>query len=301
MTTKISLHDGYSDASKRAYLADWKVFSQWCASRKVSPLPADPDHLATFVDEDGEHHRPATVARRLAAIASIHKDHNHPDPTKIRDVKVALKRLYRRKGRRQDQALAITFDTRVAMLTACRQTLRGKRDRALLSVAYDIGCRRAELVSILIEDIERYDDGSGTVLLRKTKTDQEGSGHIRYIAADSVRAIDAWMDAARIEEGYLFRSVASGRVHDDMPDASVSKTFKRMARASGIERAVAKQFSGHSTRVGMAQDMATNGIDLAAIMQAGGWKSPVMVARYIERLNAKQGAAAKMAAAQCRT
>jgi integrase len=289
------LHDGYSHSSRRAYSADWEIFSTYCDQTGNSSLPAKPNVVAEFVDLDGIKRKPATIARRLAAIASIHRDHDHPDPTKARDVRVALKRLYRKKGRRQGQALAINSDTRFNMLSAASATLRERRDRALLSVAYDTGCRRSELVSILIEDIDRADDGSGTVLLRKTKTDQEGAGHVRYLAPDTLTFIDAWLDAARIETGFLFRAVAGRVVRQLMPDASVSKAFKRMARRAGMDASIAMQFSGHSTRVGMAQDMAAGGIDLVAIMQAGGWKSPVMVARYVERLNARQGAAAKLA------
>ena len=50
--------------------------------------------------------------------------------------------------------------------------------------------------------------------------------------------------------------------------------------------------SGHSARVGMAQDLVAGGADLAAVMQAGRWKSPTMPARYAERLLAKRGAVA---------
>ena len=42
--------------------------------------------------------------------------------------------------------------------------------------------------------------------------------------------------------------------------------------------------SGHSTRVGAAQDMIACGIELPAILQAGRWKSTTMVNRYGERL-----------------
>ncbi len=289
------LHDGYSYASRRAYTADWQIFSDYCSKVGCTPLPADPAVVANFVDLDGIKRKPATIARRLAAIASIHRDHDHPDPTKARDVRVALKRLYRKKGRRQGQALAINVETRATMLSVDHGTLRERRDRALLSVAYDTGCRRSELVSILIEDIERSEDGSGTILLRKTKTDQEGAGHVRYLAPDTLTFIDAWLDLARIETGFLFRAVAGRVIRKQMPDASVPKAFKRMAKRAEMDATIAKQFSGHSTRVGMAQDMAAGGIDLVAIMQAGGWKSPVMVARYVERLNARQGAAAKLA------
>jgi hypothetical protein len=39
--------------------------------------------------------------------------------------------------------------------------------------------------------------------------------------------------------------------------------------------------SGHSLRVGAAQDLLIKGYDLAAIMRAGGWSDPSTVSRYL--------------------
>ena len=57
---------------------------------------------------------------------------------------------------------------------------------------------------------------------------------------------------------------------------------------------------GHSRRASAAQDIVAAGLELTEVMQAGGWKSPVMVARYCEHLQARRGAAAKLAATQGR-
>ena len=60
------------------------------------------------------------------------------------------------------------------------------------------------------------------------------------------------------------------------------------------------EISGHSCRVGGAQDMVAAGLELSEIMQAGGWRTPTMVARYSEKQIARRGAAAKLAAIQDR-
>ena len=39
-------------------------------------------------------------------------------------------------------------------------------------------------------------------------------------------------------------------------------------------------------RIGGAQDMLVTGFDTLAIMQAGGWKSPQVVLRYVEHAKA---------------
>jgi hypothetical protein len=45
---------------------------------------------------------------------------------------------------------------------------------------------------------------------------------------------------------------------------------------------------GHSTRVGATQDLAALDIDLAAITQAGGWKSTRMPLQYAEKINDRE-------------
>ena len=71
-------------------------------------------------------------------------------------------------------------------------------------------------------------------------------------------------------------------------------------KAHGVWTGLDIDPSGHSARVGVCQDMVASGFSLPEIMQAGGWKSPDMVARYSEHLQARQGAAAKLAAIQNR-
>jgi hypothetical protein len=57
------------------------------------------------------------------------------------------------------------------------------------------------------------------------------------------------------------------------------------------------EVSGHSTGVGAAQDLAELDIDLAAITQAGGWKSTRMPLQYAEKINTARSAMARAAAA----
>ena len=59
--------------------------------------------------------------------------------------------------------------------------------------------------------------------------------------------------------------------------------------------------SGHSTRVGAAQDLAELEIDLAAITQAGGWKSTRMPLQYAEKIAAARSGMARAAAATKRS
>jgi hypothetical protein len=65
----------------------------------------------------------------------------------------------------------------------------------------------------------------------------------------------------------------------------------------GMPARFVAEVSGHSTRVGAAQDLAELDIDLAAITQAGGWKSTRMPLQYAEEINAARSGMARAAAA----
>jgi integrase/recombinase XerD len=115
---------------------------------------------------------------------------------------------------------------------------------------------------------------------------------------DTVRCLMAYLKAAGHGEGPLFRAAGSGgRLSERLSGETVARIFKSMARAAGIE---ATAISGHSTRIGKAQDCVAAGISIGAVMRDGSRRSEAMVARYTEHLQVKQGASAILAAKQAR-
>ena len=161
--------------------------------------------------------------------------------------------------------------------------------------------RRAELVSLQVADLLEELQGDGSLLVRRSKTDDEGRGEIVWVGPDTVRLVRAWLDGAGIGDGRLFRSVGKGgRIGERLHPCQVPRIFKAMAREAGLPEAVAGGLSGHSARVGAAQDMVAAGIELPAILHAGRWKSTAMVNRYGERLLAKRSGAAQLARMQQR-
>ena len=77
-------------------------------------------------------------------------------------------------------------------------------------------------------------------------------------------------------------------------DASqVPRIFKHMALRAGLTPEIVRRLSGHSPRVGAAQDMIASGVQLPEILRVGRWKSAAMVQRYGERLLAEKSAAGR--------
>ena len=161
--------------------------------------------------------------------------------------------------------------------------------------------RRSELSALEAPDLLEEMDGGATLLVRRSKTDQEGEGEIVWIAPDSLALVRAWLERAGLADGPLFRSVGKGgRIGGPLPPGQVPRIFKAMARATGLPAHVVGGLSGHSTRVGAAQDMIGAGIELPSILHAGRWKSTAMVSRYGARLQACQSGAGRLARMQGR-
>src|SRR4029079_7262455 len=92
-----------------------------------------------------------------------------------------------------------------------------------------------------------------------------------------------WMTEATLTEGQLFRSLHLHRVGQGaLATSSIRRLIKRASRRAAFDGSVIAELSGHSMRVGAAQDMMVAGFDALAIMQAGGWKSANVVLRYVE-------------------
>lgn len=294
-TALARMEGAYSTNTIRSYRADFTIFEAWCQVEHRIALPASPETVADFVTAQSENAAPATVSRRRAAIAKIHRLLKLESPVRAEEVNLATRTMFRQKGRRQDQALGLTSALKKKVIDACPDTPPGLRDRALLAVGYDTLCRRAELVQLLVDDLTFRADGSGTILVRKAKSDQFGDGRLAYLSAAATTHLRDWLEAAGLKQGQIFRGIRSTQLlPGSLHPYSVARIFKARARDAGLDNRLIAKLSGHSLRVGAAQDMAAAGIDLGAIMHAGGWKSPDMVMRYIEHMDVQRSGMARM-------
>ena len=141
----------------------------------------------------------------------------------------------------------------------------------------------------------RSEIASATLLVRRGKTDPERAGAVVYSARDTTRIVRAWFDGGGIADGFLFRSLSrTGTPGRSLDPSQIPRIFKGMARAADLPDDAVDGLSGHSARVGAAQDMIASGVELAAILQAGRWKTTAMVNRYDERLMARRSGAAQL-------
>jgi integrase len=280
--------------SLRTYRADLDNLAAWCRARGLAsaPSPMPPELVATYLAEQYEAgSKPATVRHRAAAISWAHRCAGLDSPCDsdlVRDVLAGIGNDAVDQGRhRQKQAKGLVqrhadrIADRIADPLAGGVSLKDLRDLALLLSGRDALARANELVALQVDDVTLKDDGTGTVRLIRRKT---GSDDTTYpLGADAVDAVRRWLEAMKatgITSGPLFRAISKarrdgtgGHVKDEgIGVRDVSRAIKRLA---------GDEYSSHSMRVGMAKDLAAADYELPAIMQAGGWKSPEMVSRYI--------------------
>lgn len=204
-----------STNTRLAYDADWRAFVSWCGERGATPLPCSPGLLCGHLSALAETGlRASTIGRRASGIAHVHRLNGFEPPTNSEAVKQVLRGIRRMLGTARPAKTPATHDLIARMMAVCpADRLIGLRDRALLALGFAAALRRSELVALAVVDLIEVPDGL-RVVIRKSKTDQEGAGqeiavprghHIR-----PVEAVQTWLAAASITEGPVFRQISKG-------------------------------------------------------------------------------------------
>ena len=243
-----------ADNTQRAYTADWADFTQWCARQHLESLPARPETVGLYAAALAGTHKISTITRRLAAIAKQHRNAGYDSPASLRHPAVGdvIAGMRRDRGTRPDVKRALSTDELRRMVTALPATPHGLRDRALLLVGFSGGFRRSELAAIDFSDVEDGDEGL-KILIRRSKTDQEGEGRQVGIPYGSDPKSCPVRDAG-ITEGPVFRDYRNRTMMaDGITDQIVARIVKKSAERVGIPADV---LAGHSLRSGLATTAA---------------------------------------------
>jgi integrase len=275
----------YAERTLSSYRNDLEHFRAWCATHGVCALPAAPLTIATFIDDQTQTKALSTVKRRIEAVKFAHRMLDLPSPVANSEVKLALRRALRANHARPKQSHGLTHEVLERILAACPDTLAGRRDAAIVCVGYDSLARSYELSQLTVEHLA--DDGR-RVLIPRAKNDPTGLGRVAYLSTRTQDILVAWLAASGIVTGPLFQGLHTRKLSGrPLSTSAIRRLVKRAALRADLERGEARSISGHSMRVGAAQDMLIAGFDHIAIMQAGGWKTVDVVARYVENAAAR--------------
>src|SRR5712692_7087383 len=209
---------------------------------------------------------PTTIQRKLAAVSSLFAyltEHNAVLHNPVDGVK-------RPKSHRQEGSTPALSDEQARALLAAPQgdSLKAKRDRALLATLAYHGMRREELCKLKVRDLQRRD---GVLQFRI-----EGKAEkIRYVPVGmkALRFITEYLEAAAHKEnleGSLFRPVqnrVTGELNKPLHPVSVYQDIvKRYGKEVGITEDV-RGFCVHSLRATAATNALAHGADIAKVQE----------------------------------
>ncbi len=272
-------------STRKGYASDLRCFEAFCLSRGLKMLPASAQTVALYVSFLAPTHRVGTIRRRLAAIAVDHRRAGLDSPGSHRIVREVVRGIANDYGTATRRVDAATLDIVSKLLLAVRgDDLAAKRDRALLLLGFACALRRSELAALNVEDL-RFSKRGLLVTIRRSKTDQEGVGAdiavplVPNEAFCAVRALRAYLDAASITSGPLFRSLTPQRRVTDrrITGRDVANLIQRLARRARLEG----DFSGHSLRYGFVTSAAQSHVPFTQIAEITRHRNANSVQSYV--------------------
>jgi len=271
-------------------------------------------------------YKPSTIERILASITWYYRNNyltkksNNPGFTILfnRKHKEITKTIKSIKNQEKDiktlEAKALVKKDIIKIIDKINNSsedLVNIRDKALILVGFYSMCRRSEILNIVFNDLEIFED-SIIINIRHSKTDQSGEGRkvLLPIKNDNycpVNALKEWLETAQINSGPLFYKIKKSNNKDDfkriekyslnknnkkisLSDASFNLILKKRAFKAGFDM---EGISGHSLRRGAITESRNKGVPLHRIKAQSGHRSSEMVDKYSEVENIREESAAK--------
>lgn len=262
-------------------------------------LPATADSVARYLADHARSHSINTLRQRLAALARWHRDQGFPDPTRaplVKQVLRGIRALHPAQERRarplqieQLEQLTCWLDRAGALAEARddrKALLAHRRDKALVLLGFWRGFRSDELSRLRVEHVDVRPGEGMSLYLPRSKTDRDGRGRNYPAPALSrlcpVAAYQAWIDAAVLTEGPVFRRISRWGEVGEQPlnPGSIVALLRRLCRAAGLPEP--DSYSSHSLRRGFATWANANQWDVKALMAYVGWQDVKSAMRYID-------------------
>ncbi|MGH7084276.1 MAG: site-specific integrase [Acetobacteraceae bacterium] len=300
-----------AENTRKAYRAAVRAWCAWCTTRNLPALPAAGPDVAAFLA--AERHRgltPNSIDLRRAAIRYLHRAAGCPVPTDdacVAETVAGIRRDAARRGELPAKKVAATAAILRQILGPIPTDLRGLRDRALILTGFAGALRRSELAAIRVEQLEKTARGL-RLTLPQTKGSQAEAvtvplpyGHTELCP---VRALAAWLEAAGIATGPVFRRIwlpKKGRPAEppDGPPApggvlppplprlgaqpltpwAIAAIVKTRATAVGFG---GRDFGGHSLKRGALTTGMEHGEHPARLKRLGRHKSFNVLGEYLE-------------------
>ena len=294
-----ALLEAQAPNTRRTYASAMRGFTSWCNDNGQPSLPTNPAVCAAYLVELAESRSMSTVTVAVAAIRGAHLAGGHRDPTDSHGIRTAMAGLRRRLGTAPlHQARAFKTSELKRILAAIdRTTTAGKRDAALILLAFASAMRRSELVALTRADLALSAEGI-RITVRRSKADQDGAGAVigvpagQHIASDPLRALSQLLGVrGGSKSDPVFARVSRTGVvlRGGLSAQSVNTILQGRAAAAGVEL---NGLSAHSTRVSHITTASEAGVPLEQIMRTSRHASVAVAMRYIRSAQAIRSSSA---------
>ncbi|HEY3591719.1 MAG TPA: tyrosine-type recombinase/integrase [Buttiauxella sp.] len=302
----------YSEQTWRALVNVWGQWAAWCVRNRVAQLPVQPESLRNYLEELSTRLASNSISTHAALIAMVEKNAGLIPATASPTVQRVLKKIRRNaveNGETIGQAIPLRRDhiKMLMMVWNDKTSLTQARNLAFLSVAFHTLLRISEMSRLVVGDLDVNPDGTGLLYVARTKTNLSGDGEYKYLSKWCVDLIRHWLMLAELtNEPRQPMFCRVNKYNKAMPSGKPMTTDGLRTIFSAGWGALNKNgelgeageryqtWTGHSSRVGAAQDMAASNVAQPLIMEAGGWRDAKTVQRYIRKQAAAEGAMFKM-------
>lgn len=291
-----------SPSTRRAYEAAWRRWMRYCVAHGHDSVPVRPGDLVAHLETLSVTHAPLTVRLTLTALASIDACARR-SPTDLNPAPISTHphvRHWLRSWAREHprapkrQARALTAGDFLAILEFAQDPSPGQsrkahvtsyaRDRAALLIGLLGGLRGSEISALDVDDVAITSRGL-TVRVRRSKTDQEGTGATVYClpqARPILCAVDAWECWQRVRPATTGAAFVAIERDGSFGERLTVRSVQRMV-ASRAERAGFSGVSSHTLRRSMATLARERGQRLEQIQRHGRWTQLQTVAGYLSQ------------------
>ncbi|MCU3341306.1 tyrosine-type recombinase/integrase [Enterobacter hormaechei subsp. hoffmannii] len=299
--------EAYSDNTFKKLMVVIRSWSTWCAQNGIPPLPVLPgDARSYFLELYEAGSASSSIDNHYAMLNMLLRISGLPDLKNSNEVKLALKKIRRLSvmdGEKTGQAVPFRYtDLQIAChLLSQSDRPADLRNRAFLMVAYNTLLRVQEIARIKVRDMS-VNDGRVVLDLTHTKTQMTAAGVVKHLSQPTSRVLLEWLRVSGLNEhpeSVIFSSVRrNGKAtvtEKPMTTPALEKIFQDIWRMMGKDdeptnKGRYKTWSGHSARVGAAQDMADRDVSMTQIMHEGTWSKPETVMRYLRKLKNRNSA-----------
>lgn len=309
------LRQGESENTLRSYRSALRYWAAWFALRYQRPiaLPASEATVVQFIvdhalrlDADGrliselppsldqalvDHGYKtrlgppslSTLVHRVSVLSKAHQLQGVDNPCeqpRVRELLAKTRRAYAKRGTLPIKKPALTREPLEALLETCDDSLAGRRDRALLLFAFASGGRRRSEVTAATMENTRRDGELFVFTLATSKSNQTGKDraeNLKPIAGRAAQALAAWLAAAKIASGPIFRRVRRGGVvGEPLSPGAVRDIVQKRCALAGL----GGDFSAHSLRSGFVTEAGRQGVSLGDAMALTGHRSTASLVGY---------------------